>query len=217
MKTSIIILFMCYASVLIAQTPYVDVLTAPAMIGMGSALSSQQNKTNNNLSAIQRTQVLIEGQLFAANNLQQKIVDGLTQVSAALYDAYLVKDIYSNCEMIVSFSTEITRFAAQNPQFSIFAANSVKQFRNRSVQLSADVTKILTGGTANMMNAGQRRELLRSLNTKTSLLASDAFYILHEMQSAKMAGFWKSINPFKSYIEQDARLMRQIIAQANAL
>lgn len=208
--------FVVYTSVK-SQTIYVDILTAPTMIAEGEILKRQQEKTNGNLNKIQQAELLVYTQIQKANNLQEKVVKGLTEVSSLLNDAYTVKDIYGSLELLLKYSRDISRFASNYPQFAVFAVPAVSSFNKRITKLSIEVGNILTSGENNMMNAGQRRELLNDLSIETRLLASEAWSILFSMEQAKNIGFWNAINPFRSWVNQDASIMQDIINRSKYL
>lgn len=202
---------------LYSQAIYVDPAVTAATTLHATQIDNEQKKTNNILTQIKTAEVTINAQLAEANKLQQKIYDGLSNVSSLLNDAFTVKQIYEDTEMIVKRVGLITQFAAKNPQFSVFALKEAKEFKRRCLLLSADVTSTLTGGKFNLMNAGQRRELLRDIRTQTSLLASHAWLILFSMEQAKRIGFWKALNPFQKWVNRDSKIAKDIINRSKYL
>lgn len=200
-----------------AQIPYIDVLTAPAMVTYAEALKSQQQKTNNNLSAIERGQLAVMGQLQIANDLHDKVIKGLTQVSGTLSNALTVKEIYSASSEIITNTQEAVKLAAGNPLLTIFAIESSKEFKTRALSMSSEVARILTGGESNMMDAGERQRLLNYIHTEIRLLGATAFAVKFNMEYAKMYGVWNSLNPFRKWVNQDVQIMNEIIQKANML
>lgn len=200
-----------------AQTPYVDVLTAPAMIAYAEVLKSQQNKTNTNLSAIERGQVAVMGQLQVANNLHDRVVRGLTEVSGTLSNALTVKEIYTSSTDIVNNTRDAINLASGNPALTLFAIRSSEEFKRRALGMTADVTRILTGGDYNMMDAGERQKLLNYIHTEIRLLAATAYGVKFNMEYAKRYGIWNSLNPFRKWINQDTQIMHDIITKAKMI
>ena len=214
-KTIILLSIIAFVPVYsFGQAIYVDPMVTGAIVAHDSNLKSQQNKTNNILTQIKNAEATVTAQLQVAYNLQNKIYKGLTEVSSLVNDAYYVKKTYENCQSIVTNATDITAFAAKNPQFTIFARDEAKEFKRRTLLLSAEVTTTLTGGQFNMMNAGQRRELIRNIELETSLLASTSWMMLYSMQRAKAVGFWRSINPFAGFVNRDRQIAQDIISQS---
>lgn len=213
-----LILLLCLIPLLTyGQAIYVDPMVTGAITLHDSNLKSEQNKTNNLLSQIRTAQSTVTAQLQVAYELQNKIYKGLSEVSSLVSDAYYVKRTYTNCQTIVNNAAEITTFITSNPQYAVFARPEVNEFKNRTVLLTAEVTATLTGGQFNLMNSGQRRELVRNIEMETALLASTSWLMLYSMKRAKNVGFWKSINPFSSYVNRDRQIARDIINQAKYL
>lgn len=218
MKKLIYFLFMMiFTNHLYGAIPYVDVLTAPNMLIQAAQLKDQQELTNENLSKIERAELLVLAQVKLANEYQNKIVKGLTEVSSLINDAFVVKDIYKSFERLASNTKKIKDFVVENPEFSVFALPAVNNFNYRLNNLTLEVTKILTPGEVNMMNAGQRRAALSDISVQSKLLASSAWSIHFSMEKAKRLGFWKAINPFRTWTNQDVRLMQDIIKRSRYL
>lgn len=200
-----------------SQTIYMDPSVTTALSIGNSNLKSTQDNTNNKLSQIKTAQLAVAAQLEAANQLQQKVYNGLTQVSSLLNDAYSVKRIYENNKRLLDYSAKIVEFGASSPEYLIFALTGTTEFKRRMLLLTTEVTTVLTGGEFNMMNAGQRRQLIRTIEIETALLAGQAWYILYTMKRAKDLGFWRSINPFQGWINTDSRIAKDIINRSKFL
>lgn len=200
-----------------AQQVYIDVLTAPAMVAYAEAIKGQQNKTNNNLTAIERGQLLVMGQLKIANDLQDKVLKGLTEISGTLSNAMTIKEIYNTAQDIIAESTEAVQIAANNPAYVIFATQSANEFKRRALAMSGEVSRILTGGETNMMDAGERQKLLNYIYTELRLLYATAYGVKHSMYWARQNGFWRSINPFATWVNQDVSIMRDVINRAKTM
>lgn len=221
MKAKILLLVaglvVCIMADLQSQIIYVDLLTAPAMRTYANTIKKQQKKTNDNLSAIHKGQILINSQLEVANNLQQKVVEGLTEVSKTVKNAITIKRIYETSQDIILEVTETTRLAAENPQYTIFAQESASVFKTRALGLAAEIANIVEGGETNMMDAGERQKLLNHIYDEIRLIYGAAFGVKHSIKWAVRRGFWKSFFPFSGWVNQDVRIMNEIIANAKTL
>lgn len=200
-----------------AQTVYVDVLTAPAMVAYAEAIKEQQKKTNDNLTAIERGQLLVMGQLQVANDLQDKILKGLTQVSQTVNNAMTIKEIYQTSTDIIAETQEAAKIAASNPALVIFATQSANEFKRRALALTTEVSRVLTGGESNMMDAGERQKLLNYIWTEIRLMYACAYGVKHSMYWARQNGFWRSLNPFAAWVNQDVGIMRDVINRAKTM
>jgi len=200
-----------------AQTVYVDLLTAPMMSVYANQLEDQQEETNKNLSNIQKTQLLIQTQLDAANDLQKKIHKGLSEVSQTVTNAITVKRIYECSQDILDELSEALELASDYPVYLIFAKESAEEFQTRAVEMTAEVTRVLTSGDTNLMDAGERQKLLNYIYTEIRLLYGAAYGITHSIRWAVRRGFWKSLLPFSGWVNQDSRIMREVLAKAASL
>lgn len=212
----IIVLF-CIVKITIAQAIYVDLVTTAAMAASAAKLETEQNKTNNNLSAIATAQATIAIQLEAAKELQDKILTGLTTVSDIVKDAVTVKYILATTDDIMSEISETAILAAKNPEYTIFAKKSATAFYTRATRLGAEVTGVLTGGTKNMMDAGDRHQLLNHIYFELRVLYAEAFSVKYDIKWAVQKGFWNSINPFSSWVNTDEMLMNEIMGNIKGI
>lgn len=208
------ILFSLVGSAVRAQMVYVDALVAPAMVVYAEQLKSGQNEADRNLKDIRNAQTLVQRQLRVANDLHQKVLKGLNEVSGAVKNALVIKRIYETSADIVAELQEAVEVAAQHPQYSIFAARAVTGFRQRAVQLSADVAKVVAGGEHNLMDSGERQRLLQSIHRDLKLMWGSVHGISYAIKRAERTGFWKSMNPFSTWVNQDSRIMRDILIDA---
>ena len=180
-------------------------------------IEDQLEETNDNLNAIQKTEVLITTQLETANNLQKKVVKGLTEVSRTVKNLITVKRITEVSLDIVAEVGEAIELAAENPEYVLFAGKSADVFTERALGLASDVTSVLAEGETNMMDAGERQKLLNHIYDEIRLLYGAAFGVTHSIRWAMRRGFWKSLFPFSGWVNQDVRIMNEIIANAKML
>lgn len=199
-----------------AQTVYVDLLVAPAMIVYAEGLKSEQNEAKNELGLIRDGQALVQGQLQVANNLHNKFLKGLKEVSRVVNNAVVIKRIYETSADIISEVGETAELAAQHPQYAIFASRGVADFRQRAIKLTADVTSVVTGGEANLMDSGERQRLLQNIHLELRLIYITAYGMNNSIRTAIQAGFWRRLNPFARWVNPDAAIMRDILINAAA-
>jgi len=216
-KSTSTVFLLCSALLSHAQVPYTDLGTAGA-IAMGSAaLKTEQNKTNSNLTAIERGQMAVMGQLSFANSLQNKILKGLTEVSGTLTNAMYVQDIYKTSQSLSKNMAKAISIAAGNPELALFAEKQARHLKNRSLKLVLEVSRVLTSGEANMMDAGERQKLIYHVYKELRLLEGTAFNMCISMHYAKMNGVWNSLNPFRMWVNQDLQIMKDILRKMDGI
>lgn len=220
MKTIILILLLPVVLIPFSARSqiYFDVLTAPAMsITYAPLIKGQMTNTNDNLNAIKRGQLYLQTQLGLANDLQNKVLKGLQQVSGTVKNAVTIRQIYETSADIVSEMQEVVELASQNPQYSIFGYKSANIFRDRALGLYAEVSRILSEDERNLLDAGERQQLLNRVDRDLRILYAAAYGIHFSMKNAIRNGFWRSLNPFSVWVNQDVQIMRDIMRNAALL
>lgn len=199
-----------------AQTVYVDALVAPAMVTYAEALKGQQNVAEKNLTEIRNAQVLVQAQLQTANRLHNKFLKGLKEVSGTVKNALVIKRIYETSTDIVDELQEAVQVAADYPQYAVFATRALNNFRQRSLQLSADVSRVIAQGETNLMDSGERQRLLQSIHRDLLLMWGATYGISRSIKTAVRVGFFRRLNPFQKWVNEDARIMRNILKDASS-
>jgi len=208
---------MCTAIAGRSQIVYVDIATEVAMNGYASMLKGQQNRTNANLSAIAAGQAGVMLELEAANSLQKKVLRGLTEISGTLSNAMAVKEISDAVVDVFAEMSEAVRIAAANPAYAAFASQSASELRMRALAMAGEVGRVLTGGEANMMDAGERQKLLNYINTEVRLMAATAYGVRHSIEWARRKGLWNSLGPFAEWVNRDRQIMDDILRKAEQI
>lgn len=87
----LIFLFLC--SFLQAQNTYIDLTTTLALKLYSDNLEKQQQKTIDEQTNLQKAQTWVGTQMMVANNIQNKILKGLSEVSGTLQNGIQVQEI----------------------------------------------------------------------------------------------------------------------------
>ncbi|WP_316738460.1 hypothetical protein [Pedobacter aquatilis] len=191
---------------------YVDPATAGAMAAHSGVINNQLNKTNDNLTLIQRGQMAVTGQLLVANDLQAAIYKGLSEVSFVMRSLLAVKDIYEISDDIVIDINKATLLARDNPLLLLFAESGAREFKNRSVSLATEVSSfVLQGGKSNLMDSGERAKLLNRIVSELSILRGVAYGMYRSMYWAKQRGLLNALNPYSGFINIDNRIAEDIL------
>lgn len=201
-----------------SQAIYIDPTTSAAMASHGGIINSQLNRTNENLTLIQRGQLAITGQLTIVNDLQSQIYRGLSEVSAVVRNLLAVKDIAEISMDIVNDANKALQIAGSNPVLLLFAEGGTRDFKNRSIALAAEVSSfVLSGGVNNLMDSGERARLLGRIVTELTILRGVAYGMHRSMYWAKQRGILNSLNPYSGFINMDKRIAEDIIRTAKYL
>ncbi len=217
MKKYSIILFILMIGFLKAQTPYVDILTAPALAAYASQIKKEQEKTVEEMNKLQQAQALVSTQMVLANDIQNKVYKGLKEVNGTLKNGIQVQNIYNNLSKIITNVNGIYSEVQDAPEYSVFAHQSVQLVTNKATDIYADVADLLTNGDLNLATSGDRRRLLYNIENNTRLMNVYLINVRWTIKRAKKKGFWKSINPFQTYVNTDKAIFQQILNNAETL
>jgi hypothetical protein len=218
MKKLIFSLLLLWGGITSAQEIVIDPFTSGAMLTSSTVINSQLNTTNNNLSAIERGQLAVSGQLLIVNDLQNKIYKGLSQVASVMNNLYSIKEIAETGSDIVSDIGKAVTIARSDPVLLLFAQKGAQDFEQRAIALSADVgAYVLQGGNSNLMDSGERGRLLNHIAAELRILRGIAYGMQRAMYWAQLRGIWKSLNPWATWENQDVRIANSVIAEAKYL
>lgn len=201
-----------------AQELVVDPTTSAAIAVNAGVINGQLNTTNNKLDLIQKGQLAVSTQLVAANNLQNKIYQGLSQVAAVINNLTTVKDIYDCGTDIVGDVQASLRLAASNPVLLLFAEQGARDFETRATSMAAEVSAfVLKGGSGNLMDSGERGKLLNHIAAEMRILRGIAYGMDRAMYWAQVNGIFRSLNPWATWQNQDVRIANEVISNAKYL
>ncbi|QEM04945.1 hypothetical protein DIU31_016020 [Mucilaginibacter rubeus] len=220
MKTTM--LFLIVLPLLIFKAAFgqeivVDPATSAAIAVNSAVINGQLNTTNNNLSAIQKGQLAVTGQLVIINNLQNKIYTGLSQVASVISNLTSIKEIASCGTDIVNDVGQAVTIAKSDPVLLLFAEEGAREFETRAVTLSADVSAFVLKGGNNLMDAGERGKLLNHIESEMEILRGIAYGMGRAMYWAKMRGIWASLNPWEEWKNMDVQIANDVINNAKYL
>ena len=188
------------------------------MAAHSGVINGQLNRTNDNLTLIQRGQLAVTGQLVIVNDLQQQIYRGLSEVSGAVRSLLAIQDIAEISMDIVEDVNKAVSLAQSNPALLLFAEGGAREFKRRGTALATEVSSfVLQGGVNNLMDSGERAKLLNRIRTELMILRGVAYGMQRTMFWAKQRGILNSLNPYAGYINIDMQIADDIIRNAKYL
>lgn len=195
-----------------AQAIYFDPAVAAATANHAGIINGQLNRTNEQLTLIQRGQLAVTGQLVVVNDLQDKIYKGLSEVSSAVQNLLTIKDIADISLDIAGDIEKAVNIASGNPVLLLFAEQGVREFHQRALNLSAEVGSfVLRGDNENLMDSGERAKLLNTIRTELTILRGVSYGMHRSMFWAKQRGILNSLNPYAGFINIDQQIADEII------
>ena len=219
MKTILLFLFsLIITQSTLAQELVVDPTTSTAIAINASLINNQLNTTNNNLSLIQKGQLAVTTQLTVANTLQNDIYKGLTQVASVVNNLTSMKEIAECGIDIVNDVQQSLYLARSNPVLLLFAEQGAREFETRAIALATEVSAfVLQGGGNNLMDSGERGKLLNHIASQMRILRGISYGMQRAMYWAKIQGILRSLNPWATWQNEDARIATDIVNNAKYL
>lgn len=205
------ILFLFLGSFAFAQNTYIDPTVTAAMILYSENLKAKQNQVIDETSKLKDAQTWVGTQMVAANEIQNKILKGLKEVSGTLQNGIQVQQIYAELNKCYAYSSEVVQLASAHPEYAIFGAKASQKTYEQSIKIVTDVSDILASGELNLATAGDRYKLLHSISENVKNLKLWLLAIKLRLEKANRLGFWNSINPFAGYINTDRGIVENIM------
>ena len=194
-----------------AQNIYIDPTTTLALKLYSDNLEKQQEKTIEQQTKLQHAQTWVSSQMAIANNIQNKVLKGLTEVSGTLKNGVQVVSIYHELERCIQYSGDILLLTKDKPQYAIFGVKASEKAYEQVIKLSLDVTNLLQPGELNLATSGDRYKLLFSVSQNVIMLKIWLLATKLNIERAIRLGWFQSINPFQGYINTDLSIVENIM------
>lgn len=211
MKKFSISLLLVAGSFAFAQNTYIDVTTTLALKLYSDNLENQQEKTIEQQTKLQQAQTWVSTQMAVANNIQNKVLKGLNEVSGTLKNGVQVVSIYNELDRCLQYSNDILTLTGDKPQYSVFGVKATQKAYEQVIKLSTNVTDLLKPGELNLATAGDRYKLLFSVSQNVTMLKIWLLATKLNIERAIRLGWFQSINPFQGYINTDMSIVQNIM------
>lgn len=211
MKKFSVSLLLMAGSFAFAQNTYIDVTTTLALKLYSDNLENQQEKTIEQQTKLQQAQTWVSTQMAVANNIQNKVLKGLNEVSGTLKNGVQVVSIYNELDRCLQYSNDILTLTSNKPQYSVFGVKATQKAYEQVIKLTTDVTDLLKPGELNLATAGDRYKLLFSVSQNVTMLKIWLLATKLNIERAIRLGWFQSINPFQGYINTDMSIVENIM------
>ena len=211
MKKFSVSIFLLVGSFSFAQNTYIDVTTTLALKLYSDNLENQQEKTLEQQTKLQQAQTWVSTQMTVANNIQNKVLKGLNEVSGTLKNGVQVVGIYNELDRCLHYSSDILELTSDKPQYAVFGVKATQKAYEQVIKLTTDVTDLLKPGELNLATAGDRYKLLFSVSQNVIMLKIWLLATKLNIERAIRLGWFQSINPFQGYINTDRSIVENIM------
>lgn len=178
-----------------------------------SALTAADRNTIKRLETIREYKEKALENITIVQAVQAKVYFALTQINSALKNGKMVKDCYTILEDIVKYQKQVTEYAKDDPVLLLFAEKSEADFKKKSVDLVFYITDFVTKHDKDvLMDSGKRDELIAHIQRELRILRALSYSAKHQMYYASFGSKLEKLNPWQSYVNQDKRLVKEILA-----
>lgn len=209
----LIVLLPFFSTIGFAQNTYSDLTTSLALNMYANNLKSKQNKTIEQQTKLQQAQAWVSTQMVVANDIQNKVLKGLREVSGTLSNGIQMKNILTSLQNSYKYTGDILNIVSAHPQYSIFGVKSSEKVYLTAADIVTEYSDILAGGDLNLATAGDRSKLLTQTLQKVMMLEMWILDVKLRLERAIRIGFWKSANPFQGYVDTDKSIVDNIMNQ----
>ena len=209
----LIVLLPFFSTIGFAQKTYSDLTTSLALNMYANNLKSEQNKTIEQQTKLQQAQAWVSTQMVVANDIQNKVLKGLREVSGTLSNGIQMKNILTSLQNSYKYTGDILNIVSAHPQYSIFGVKSSEKVYLTAADIVTEYSDILAGGDLNLATAGDRSKLLTQTLQKVMMLEMWILDVKLRLERAIRIGFWKSANPFQGYVDTDKSIVDNIMNQ----
>ena len=196
-------------------------LNIPGLHQLVSASKSEhklQTDARNNQGTVSANEYHNKTLLARLKNRYRELQERYHTLGTILTAANIGINAMPMVDRIVANQIGIYQIAAADPAFLAIAYASEMEFVNKArsllnylIGLSANI------GAINQMKLSDRRILFDFILTELNLIQNLSANLLSKMQFKQTNGFWKSVNPFQDYIDQDKAIVSDIIRNAKYL
>ncbi len=196
-----------------AQVVTIDpVLTAGIALANGIE-TSNLNDMKGNQNAIIAAQTATTALVAKINSLQEKTLEGLSYVATTVKNAYQIVRAYKIIQNIYKYQTKMLAECIKDPLATILAYRVEKEMVEKAISSYAQIaTLILKEGADYLMDSGDRTRLLFAIITDLEMIEGFSYQAYYTVHLAVLNGVFNSLNPFNQYINNDRRIIKDILS-----
>lgn len=184
----------------------------------GAVRAATENTHNNYLSSINNRLSDINLNVSSVIMVQTLIHNSLTEVNQALRSGIALRQIGQLSNEIIYESNLMIKTASDAPYLLLFAEDVARQMKNRGIRLVNEVSVfVLKEGENLLMDYEKRDALLRKIILELRVMRALVYSMQRSMHWAKINGVLKTVNPYKHFINQDTRLVDDILFKYNII
>lgn len=175
--------------------------------------NNSYDKIKDKQKAIEALQTATVATTEFINNWQKKIYNGLLYVSSTVNNAYQIYEAGKIVASIYDLESKMLTEARKEPLALIFALKYQREMVIKAIEYYNQIQQFIlkTGDEKLLMNAGERTILLNQVLESLRVIEAYAVTSYYKVRYAVMNGIIKTLNPFGSFVNRDARIVKDIL------
>ncbi len=172
------------------------------LISQTDTINDNTNEINSNMAKLAAAKLIV--------------YQSLTEVNEVLKDGLEIKYIAEIISDIAELSSSISNSVIDDPEYVLLVTEAVSDLKLLGIELYGEITSFITKeGKDAMMDYEKRDELLRTITQRLQIIRGILYGLDRQIYYAGVFGFWNTVNPFSSYVNQDKIIIGDIMANFN--
>ena len=170
------------------------------------------------LEKIKRSLSRINLNMATVATAQGLMYSGLSNVEGALRNGLMLKEMLHICSEILSYSSAMVEMGRKQPYLLLFAEEMAATVRVRSTGLITELSSfVLHSGSNILMDYNARDELMKKVSEELHIILGLCYGGWKAMFWASQKGMIRSINPFARFVNEDRRMVNDILSKTKYL
>ncbi len=198
-----------------AQKVVIDPVLA-AITGASAIVEHNSfDKIKDKQKAIEALQTATVATTEFINNWQKRIYDGLLYVSSTVNNAWQIYEAGKLVAEIYDLERRMLEEASKEPPALIFALKYQREMVIKAIEYYNQIQQLIlkTGDEKLLMNAAERTLLLNQVLESLRAIQAYAVSSYYKVRYAVMNGIIKTLNPFGSFVNRDAQIVKDVLGR----
>jgi hypothetical protein len=208
--TIIFLLLLSFPS--LAQTKQFDIPNVEAKVEQSKKLKTKHDDLRDNQIVSTATQTVAEGEGKKFKDKVRDIHARLIKIGGILRDAQKLAQALKIIDDILDYQGDIVGIVKDDPKLVVFAVNSQKLIVKRATNLSKFIGLIpLQYNDWNVISDTDRKDMIEHIITELRVIRGNAYGLKNQLKYASQYNYWSQLNPWQGYVNQDKRLVDEIL------
>lgn len=219
LPTCCLLTLMLLPGVLINTLQAQKVVIDPVLAAITGASAIVENNSYDKIKDKQRAIEALQTATVATtefiNNWQKKIYNGLLYVSSTVNNAWQIYEAGKLVAEIYDLEKRMLEEARKQPLALIFALKYQREMVIKAIEYYNQIQQLIlkTGDEKLLMNAGERTLLLNQVLESLRVIQAYAVSSYYKVRYAVMNGIIKTLNPFGSFVNRDAQIVKDVLSR----